>query len=119
MIFLKSINTAAQWKAMWVQQFGWHNFGEQGVVEYVVFVGAVLWVDEVIGNRAYIRSLCLEDKPPDTSGNFWDAHTMINFSVITRDGHIIAHDKGWIHTLVMRREKTERLWMDIQYLSAL
>lgn len=117
MTFLQSINTPAQWKALWVSQFGWHNFGDRGVVEYVVFVNDTVWVEEIIGDRAYIRSLCLEDNPPDTGKPFWDGYTMVFFSVIHRDGHIFAHDAGWIRTLVLRREKTERVWMETKYLA--
>lgn len=119
MKFLEAINTAAQWVAMWVQQFGWHNFGEKGVVEYVVFINDTVWVDQIVGHKAYIRSLCIADAPPDTSKPFWDGFTMVLFTVITRAGAIIPHDAGWIRTLVLRREKTERLWMDVKYLTAL
>lgn len=118
MQFLESIETPAQWKAMWVQQFGWHNFGDMGVVEYLTFINNLVWVERIEQNKAYIRSLCLEDAPPNILTNFWDAHTMNFFSVITRDGHIISSDAGWVRTLIIRREKTERMWIDTKYLSS-
>lgn len=114
--YLKSISTDAQWKAMWVPQTGYHNFGDIGQTEQLTFANSYIWVKEIIDNKAYIDHYINTDSPPTTV--YIDKYRVNNFIVIARDGHLFAANSGWMKVFIMAKNSTENLWIDVKYITS-
>lgn len=91
---------------------GWHNQGDGNRVEQLTFSGNLVEVRKVVGDRAYVKTFCVEDAPP--TGAILDNDTRYHLFTTQFDNSLDMSTDGRWPLIVLIANKGEELWMNIR-----